>query len=96
VSKDGALFQWAYLPRPRPETNGQADAGTDGEDMQWRIAERHYFLQNNANVTCAAYHGDSNLFVVGFSNGIFSIYEMPDFNQIQNLRFVLALPIPVQ
>lgn len=59
--------------------------------MQWRIAERHYFMQNNASVTCAAYHAESNIFVVGFSNGIFSIYELPNFNQIQNLRFVPTL-----
>ena len=60
----------------------------DDDNMQWRIAERHYFMQNNAHVTCAAFHAVSNILVAGFSNGIFGIYELPDFNTIQNLRYV--------
>ncbi|KAF2140365.1 uncharacterized protein K452DRAFT_359986 [Aplosporella prunicola CBS 121167] len=82
VSKDGALFEWQYLPKP-----GAVDEdGNPEEDTErWRIAERHYFMQNNATVTCAAFHADSNLLVVGFSNGIFGIHELPEFNTIQNL-----------
>ena len=60
----------------------------DDDNMQWRIAERHYFMQNNAHVTCAEFHAESNILVAGFSNGIFGIYELPDFNTIQNLRYV--------
>lgn len=83
VSKDGALFVWKYMLRP--------DAPEDTEDdehMQWRIADRHYFMQNNAHVTCATFHASSNLLVAGFSNGIFGIYELPEFSTIQNLRCV--------
>lgn len=86
VSKDGALFRWAYMQRPSAE---QLNGDVDGEDnMRWRIADRHYFMQNNAYVTCAAYHAASDILVVGFSNGIFGLYELPDFNQIHNLRSV--------
>lgn len=60
------------------------DVGDD-EDMRWRVVNRHYFNQNNANLRCAAYHPESNLLVAGFSNGIFSLYEMPDFNMIHTL-----------
>lgn len=81
ASKDGALFQWKYMLRPGvPESEEM-----DDDNMQWRIAERHYFMQNNAHVTCAAFHAVSNILVAGFSNGIFGIYELPDFNTIQNL-----------
>ena len=55
------------------------------ENMQWRIANRHYFMQSNANVTCAAFHTPSNLLVTGFSNGIFTIHELPDFTEIHTL-----------
>jgi periodic tryptophan protein 2 len=58
----------------------------DDDNMQWRIADRHYFHQNNAHVTCAGFHPDSKLLVTGFSNGIFMIHELPDFSQIQNLK----------
>ncbi|KAF2841316.1 WD40 repeat-like protein [Patellaria atrata CBS 101060] len=82
VSKDGALFQWAYMQRPGTTTD---DDELQEQDMRWRIAERHYFMQNNASVTCAAYHAKSNLLVVGFSNGLFGIYEIPEFINIQTL-----------
>jgi periodic tryptophan protein 2 len=57
----------------------------DDSHTRWRITERHYFLQNNAKVNCAAYHADSNLLVAGFSNGVFGLYEMPEFNMIHTL-----------
>ena len=57
----------------------------DDTQTRWRITERHYFLQNNAKVNCAAYHADSNLLVAGFSNGVFGLYEMPEFNMIHTL-----------
>lgn len=55
------------------------------ENFRWRIAERHYFLQNNAHLTCASFHPSSNLLVAGFSNGTFGLYDLPDFNQIHTL-----------
>jgi len=87
VSKDGALFEWKYM-------HGQISNTDDGEDEmmvtdeRWRISQRHYFMQNNAHLTCAAFHSKSNLLVVGFSNGIFGLYELPEFNQIHTLRLV--------
>jgi periodic tryptophan protein 2 len=57
----------------------------DDENMQWGITDRHFFMQNNAHVTCAGFHPESKLLVTGFSNGIFSIHELPDFSQIQTL-----------
>ncbi|OCK80598.1 WD40 repeat-like protein [Lepidopterella palustris CBS 459.81] len=81
VSKDGALFQWKYMLRP----GASQDKEMEDDNMQWRIADRHYFMQNNAHVTCAAFHAESNLLVAGFSNGIFGIYELPEFIMIQNL-----------
>ncbi|ORX97444.1 WD40-repeat-containing domain protein [Clohesyomyces aquaticus] len=81
VSKDGALFVWKYVLRP----DAPPDATDNDENWQWRIADRHYFVQSNAHVTCAAFHPESKLLVAGFSNGIFTIHELPEFSQIQNL-----------
>jgi periodic tryptophan protein 2 len=82
VSKDGALFVWKYMLRyDAPE-----DAEESDDNMQWGIAERHFFMQNNAHVTCANFHPETNLLVTGFSHGIFFIHELPDFSEIQNLR----------
>ena len=85
ISQDGALFRWGYSQRP--ETKGDVDVREDDDRaLQWRVVQRHYFMQNNAKVMCAAYHTESNLLVAGFSNGLFGLYELPDFNMIHTLR----------
>jgi periodic tryptophan protein 2 len=56
-------------------------------DLRWRITQKHFFMQNNAKLNCASYHAETNLLVVGFSNGLFGLYEMPDFNEIHKLRY---------
>ena len=60
---------------------------SDDSDLRWRITQKHFFMQNNATLNCASYHADTNLLVVGFSNGLFGLYEMPDFNEIHKLRY---------
>ena len=80
IAKDGALFRWQYLAPP--------DADPDNitaEDERWRISDRHYFFQDQAHLTTAAFHPSSNLLVTGFSNGLFMIHELPDFNEIHKL-----------
>ena len=64
----------------------------DEAPPQWRIVQRHYFMQNNAKVKCAAFHPESNLLVAGFSNGLFGLYELPEFNMIHTLRYNLSSP----
>ena len=56
---------------------------------RWRIVQKHFFMQNNAKTKCAAYHPSSNLLVVGFSNGIFGLYELPGFIMIHTLRYIM-------
>jgi periodic tryptophan protein 2 len=86
VSKDGAVFDWQYV---RPLRSGEEDeemVDDEDKDMRWRIVQRHYFMQGSAHVKCAAYHPETNLLVTGFSNGRFSLYELPDFNMIHTLN----------
>lgn len=80
VSKDGAVFDWQYTGRPDLDDDMQ-----DDDDMRWRIVKKHYFMQSSATLRCAAFHPESNLLVAGFSNGLFGLYEMPDFNMIHTL-----------
>lgn len=83
ISKDGAVFDWKYVAPKRDDD--EMDDEEQEKDMRWRIVNKHYFMQNNTHLKCAAYHADSNLLVAGFSNGIFGLYEMPDFNMIHTL-----------
>ena len=87
VSKDGAVFDWKYVRPINRIDNDEtmADENDDDSDMRWRIVQRHYFMQGSATVKCAAFHPESNLLVAGFSNGLFGLYEMPDFNNIHKL-----------
>jgi periodic tryptophan protein 2 len=80
VSKDGALFRWQYVPPPDADPEDISE-----EDQQWRITDRHYFFQDQASLTTAAFHAPSNLLVTGFSNGLFMLHELPDFNEIHKL-----------
>lgn len=84
VSKDGALFRWEYVGRPLEEPDGDEKIVRD-DDQRWRVVSRHYFFQNQAHLTCAAFHAKSGLLVAGFSNGLFAMYELPEFNMIHNL-----------
>ena len=48
---------------------------------------RHLFHQEWGHVTCAAMHKPSHVLVVGFTSGIFGLFEVPDFNPIHTLRY---------
>ena len=67
-------------------SNGEAES-----NMHWRIMKRHYFFQTSAKVNCAAFHAASDLLVTGFSNGVFGIYDLPECNMVQTLRYVMWL-----
>ncbi|KAJ2915518.1 hypothetical protein MD484_g4908, partial [Candolleomyces efflorescens] len=94
VSKDGAVFTWrakdgeesdsdedAY---PKPSTS-QNDLYHRIANTRWGVHKRHYFNQNNTKVVCTTFHALSNLLVVGFSTGIFGLWEMPSFTNIHTL-----------
>ena len=52
---------------------------------RWGIQKRHYFNQPGTKVVCTTFHPSSNLLVVGFSTGVFGIWEMPVFSNIHTL-----------
>ncbi|KAK6453871.1 WD40-repeat-containing domain protein [Scheffersomyces xylosifermentans] len=92
MSKDGALFQWEYTEKPGDddEEDEEEDEDSENEDTEdtkpksWRITAKNFF-HSDSKVKCATFHASSNLLVVGFYNGEFRLYELPDFNLIQQL-----------
>lgn len=52
-----------------------------------RSFSRHLFPKDHSRVTSVTLHKPSHLLVVGFASGVFSLYEMPDFNLIHSLRY---------
>ena len=47
--------------------------------------KRNYFNQPGTKVVCTTYHSSSNLLVIGFSTGVFGLWEMPSFSNIHTL-----------
>lgn len=94
VAKDGALFEWKYLgdsdfvkDGEDSEDEDEEESSEDEEDStkRWRIVNKHFFNQANTHVTTCSFHPNTSLLVVGFSSGLFALYELPDFIQIQTL-----------
>jgi periodic tryptophan protein 2 len=90
VSRDGAVFTW--------KAKIDSDSDSDSDSLQpipstsdaialtrWGIQKRHYFNQPGTKVVCTTFHPSSNLLVVGFSTGVFGIWEMPVFSNIHTL-----------
>lgn len=51
----------------------------------WKYESRHYFNQEGATVMAATYNQKSKLLAIGFSSGVFGIYEMPSIANIHTL-----------
>lgn len=63
------------------------------EKMSYSKARRCQMLEHcgsgmSVDVTAVALNEPANIIVCGFSNGVFVICELPEFNLIQNMRLV--------
>lgn len=87
VSRDGAVFVWRCKQDEEEEEDVMDGAGPSEPMayMRWGIAERHYFDQAHAQVTCTTFHARTSLLVVGFSTGVFGLWEMPSFTNVHTL-----------
>lgn len=52
---------------------------------KWLLSEKHYFNQRGANVSSYAYHKATGILAVGFTNGVFDLYQLPDFQNLHTL-----------
>ncbi|CAA7028645.1 unnamed protein product [Microthlaspi erraticum] len=70
--------------RKRKEYDGK-DRDLEGEEEdylhrgKWVLLRKDGFNQGGAKVTACDYHKGLDMVVVGFSNGVFGLYQMPDF-----------------
>ncbi|KAF7325915.1 Small nucleolar ribonucleoprotein complex subunit [Mycena kentingensis (nom. inval.)] len=87
VSRDGAVFTWKAKPADESEDDEpQASTSTHKiANTRWGVHKRHYFNQANTKVVCTTFHAPSNLLVVGFSTGVFGLWEMPAFSNVHTL-----------
>ncbi|KAF6253746.1 WD40-repeat-containing domain protein [Scenedesmus sp. NREL 46B-D3] len=72
-----------------------ADAGPEQQQQQqqppslaqgsWGLSCKHFFMQRGARLSAVDYHKPSGVLVVGFSNGLFELYQLPEFQVLQTL-----------
>jgi periodic tryptophan protein 2 len=97
VSRDGAVFTWNAKKEVSADDSDVEVAILDAPSSsktaidhtiaytRWGITNRHYFNQAATKVVCATFHPKSALFIVGFSTGVFGLWEMPDFTPVHTL-----------
>ena len=100
VSRDGACFTWQLqdpLGKQEAVSLGRACFPFDFGTSKIKLTERQYFNQQSehgpAKVRSAQFHPASNILVVGFSHGVFGLWEMPEMNNIHTLRYTDGGPV---
>ena len=93
MSKDGAVFTWQGKETSDDEdSNDEEPVASTSRDVlhriantRWGVHKRNYFNQPGTKVVCSTFHAASNLLVIGFSSGVFGLWEMPGFSNIHTL-----------
>ncbi|XP_031488518.1 periodic tryptophan protein 2 [Nymphaea colorata] len=94
LAGDESLNGMTESPEPGPsptdvetqeEKHSAEESGERKEDLfpfhkgQWKLAKKDYCMQAPAKVSTCDYHRGLDLVVIGFSSGVFGLYQMPDF-----------------
>ncbi|CBI36261.3 unnamed protein product, partial [Vitis vinifera] len=80
ITRDCYIFSWGYSDN---EGKGSDRDGKECGNLlhkgKWELLRKDNFSQAPAKLTTCDYHRGLDLVVVGFSNGVFGLYQMPDF-----------------
>ncbi|XP_078369162.1 periodic tryptophan protein 2 homolog isoform X4 [Oculina patagonica] len=87
VSCDGALFCWKCNLHLEDVKLTESNPRQENEkSIEWKKYSRHYYNQDgSAELTTTAFHKPSHLLIAGFSTGVFTLHEVPDFILIHTL-----------
>ena len=67
------------------DSERQQSQGHELVHARWSHKTRHYFQEQGANIVTTSYCRRAQLLAVGFSTGIFGLYEMPSVANIHTL-----------
>ena len=81
-----SLEKQSIMPRKKVRNQDGKEKNV-ADVMRWKSRQKFYFNQNHAKVVSAAFHPKTGILSIGFDSGIFGIWEMPDFANIQTLRY---------
>ncbi|KAK3722040.1 hypothetical protein QZH41_020155 [Actinostola sp. cb2023] len=91
IGSNGILLSWKCSMNPEQivtkEKSKDGDKEIDKDSIvKYSKGGKHFFEKENfTTITSCTMHKPSQVLIVGFSNGMFTIHEMPDFNLIQTL-----------
>jgi len=83
VSRDGALFTWEFIPNESASDSDPTDISI--KVGKWSLKSKNFFLQNSKVSSCSIHHRVGTLLVVGFNNGVFGLYDLPEFTTVHTL-----------
>ncbi|KAJ3116457.1 hypothetical protein HDU96_009620 [Phlyctochytrium bullatum] len=72
--------------RKKRRVEAQGKKFYDRREHTWVLENKYYFNQGHSKVSCADYNYASNLLVVGFHSGVFGIWDLAEFSNVQILR----------
>ncbi|XP_062509467.1 periodic tryptophan protein 2 homolog [Corticium candelabrum] len=94
IAKDCAVYVWHVRKQEDQAVEALTQTTSDTDfvpatkraklDHKWELVDRHLFLQKHTTVSCAQLHHARDLLVLGYTNGVFSLYEMQDFQEIHS------------
>lgn len=82
------FFSGGAPPMTSTTTTTDGDFKSQAHDLvhaKWSYQSRHYFNQQGAKVMACTYNHKTQLLALGFSSGIFGLYEMPSVANIHTL-----------
>lgn len=84
VAADCAVFVWKFEYGERPQyvienqeadSNAQVSVSTRGSI--WKLRSREFLWEPHVSISSSAFNKTSKLLLIGFSHGVFGVYEMP-------------------
>jgi periodic tryptophan protein 2 len=85
VASDCAVFVWKFEYGDRIVETTAAEGSITRRGGAWKLEARHFLWEPHVSITSVAFNKSSNLLVVGFSGGVFGLYEMPDCRNLHKL-----------
>ena len=87
LSTDGKLMKWTFKLNSEDDENSE-NSKKDKLDFSrgsWLLAKKHFIERQGAKITSCNLHPASQTLVVGFKDGRFELFQLPDFTSIQSL-----------
>eukprot|EP00002_Diphylleia_rotans_P029168 TRINITY_DN5924_c0_g1_i3.p1 TRINITY_DN5924_c0_g1~~TRINITY_DN5924_c0_g1_i3.p1 ORF type:complete len:667 (-),score=125.93 TRINITY_DN5924_c0_g1_i3:283-2283(-) len=86
VGRDGFVIVWKWVSEVLFVDDREAESEKKmSPEGRWTYSGNHFFNKPYAKATCASFHPAKNILVIGFSDGVFGVYEMPSFTNIHTL-----------